>query len=142
MTEREEVQTLLNELMPEWEYHELDRALAIAQNAACRGPVHAVFCDCLALGIELYRLWENGNREPEHVLTRWEQALAKVERVSSELSPGDAAECWVWLAEAGVLANEYEAALLQVEKGAPLLMLDSVSYLEDGTPTEYYHALH
>ncbi len=41
-----------------------------------------------------------------------------------------------------VAANEYEANLLQVEPGAPLIMLNSVSYLEDGTPLEYYHALH
>lgn len=41
-----------------------------------------------------------------------------------------------------VPANEYEAQLLQVKKGAPLMMLDSVSYLDDGTPLEYYHALH
>ncbi len=41
-----------------------------------------------------------------------------------------------------VPANEYEARLLQVEKGAALVMLDSVGYLKDGTPIEYYHALH
>jgi GntR family transcriptional regulator len=41
-----------------------------------------------------------------------------------------------------VPASEYEASLLQVKKGAPLLLLDSVSYLADGTPIEYYHALH
>lgn len=41
-----------------------------------------------------------------------------------------------------VPANEYEAPLLQVEKGAPLVLLNSVSYLDDGTPIEYYHALH
>ena len=41
-----------------------------------------------------------------------------------------------------VPASEYEARLLEVDKGAPLLMLDSVSYLEDGTPIEYFHALH
>lgn len=41
-----------------------------------------------------------------------------------------------------VPANEYEARLLQLEKGAPLILLDSVSYLNDGTPIEYYHALH
>jgi GntR family transcriptional regulator len=41
-----------------------------------------------------------------------------------------------------VAANRYEADLLQVEKGAPLMLLDSVSYLADGTPVEYYHALH
>jgi GntR family transcriptional regulator len=26
--------------------------------------------------------------------------------------------------------------------GAPLVFLESVSYLHDGTPIEYYHALH
>jgi len=41
-----------------------------------------------------------------------------------------------------VPANEYEAELLQVQKGAPLIMIDSMSCLEDGTPIEYYHALH
>lgn len=41
-----------------------------------------------------------------------------------------------------VPANEMEAYLLQVEKGAPLILLDSVSYMEDGTPIEYFHAVH
>jgi GntR family transcriptional regulator len=41
-----------------------------------------------------------------------------------------------------VPANEVEAELLQVKKGAPLILLDSVSYLADGAPIEYYHALH
>lgn len=41
-----------------------------------------------------------------------------------------------------VAANEVEAEMLQVKKGTPLIMLDSVSYLSDGTPVEYYHALH
>ena len=41
-----------------------------------------------------------------------------------------------------VLANDHEAAQLGIERGAPLLMLDSVSYSEDGRPIEYYHALH
>lgn len=41
-----------------------------------------------------------------------------------------------------VPANEYEADHLEVPRGAPLILLDSVSYLEDGTPLEYYHALH
>ena len=43
--------------------------------------------------------------------------------------------------EAGV-ANEYQAELLGVIPGAPLIILDSVSYLDDGTPIEFYHALH
>ena len=41
-----------------------------------------------------------------------------------------------------VPASEYEAGLLQVKKGAPLILLESVSYLADGSPIEYYHALH
>lgn len=41
-----------------------------------------------------------------------------------------------------VPASKYEADLLQIKKGAPLILLDSISYLADGTPIEYYHALH
>jgi GntR family transcriptional regulator len=41
-----------------------------------------------------------------------------------------------------VAANDVEAKLLRVERGAPLVMLDSVSYLADGRPIEYYHAVH
>jgi len=40
------------------------------------------------------------------------------------------------------LASEHEARLLQVRIGAPLIKLESVSYLADGTPLEYYSALH
>jgi GntR family transcriptional regulator len=40
------------------------------------------------------------------------------------------------------LANEEEASLLEVEAGSPLIELDSVSYLKDGRPLEYFHALH
>jgi len=41
-----------------------------------------------------------------------------------------------------VAANQYEAQLLGVEEGAPLVLLDSVSYLRDGRPIEYFHAVH
>jgi GntR family transcriptional regulator len=41
-----------------------------------------------------------------------------------------------------VAADEYEAELLHVEVGTPLILLDSISLLEDNTPIEYYHALH
>jgi GntR family transcriptional regulator len=41
-----------------------------------------------------------------------------------------------------VSASEIEASLLKVERGSPLIMLDSVSFLNDGRPIEYYHALH
>ena len=40
------------------------------------------------------------------------------------------------------LANEYEASLLHIEVGSPLIGLDSVTYLKDGRPLEYFHALH
>jgi GntR family transcriptional regulator len=40
------------------------------------------------------------------------------------------------------LANEYEASLLNIEVGAPLIELDHVTYLKDGRPLEYFHALH
>ena len=41
-----------------------------------------------------------------------------------------------------VMANEEEASLMGVKKGAPMVLLDCVSYLEDGTAVEYYHAVH
>ncbi len=41
-----------------------------------------------------------------------------------------------------VAANQREAELLRTERGAPLMLIDSVTYLEDGTPIEYFHALH
>ena len=41
-----------------------------------------------------------------------------------------------------VSANAEEARLLQIDIGAPLILLDSVSYAEDNTPIEYYRAAH
>jgi GntR family transcriptional regulator len=41
-----------------------------------------------------------------------------------------------------VLASEYEAELLGLDPGAPLLKLESTSYLDDGTPIEYYIDFH
>jgi len=41
-----------------------------------------------------------------------------------------------------VTAGEVDARLLQVERGAALIRLESVSYLADGRPLEYYDALH
>jgi GntR family transcriptional regulator len=56
-------------------------------------------------------------------------------------------ECGIFIAKGNrfieaVLASEYEAGVLGIERGSPLLMLDSVSYGEDGQAIEYYHALH
>jgi GntR family transcriptional regulator len=41
-----------------------------------------------------------------------------------------------------VIANECEASLLNVGRKNPLILLNSISYLEDGTKIEYYHAVH
>jgi GntR family transcriptional regulator len=41
-----------------------------------------------------------------------------------------------------VAATQREAELLLIDIGSPLMLIDSVSYLEDGAPIEYYHALH
>jgi GntR family transcriptional regulator len=56
-------------------------------------------------------------------------------------------ECSIQIAKGrrfieAVLANENEAELLEIERGAPLIMLDSISYSESDQPIEYYHALH
>jgi len=40
-----------------------------------------------------------------------------------------------------VLASEEEGRLLEVERGAPLLRLESVSFLEDGQPMEYFNGV-
>jgi GntR family transcriptional regulator len=41
-----------------------------------------------------------------------------------------------------VIASAEEAKLLKVKKGVPLLYIESIGYLKDGTPLEYYNALH
>lgn len=41
-----------------------------------------------------------------------------------------------------VQASEEQARMLHVAAGAPLIKLESVGYLHDGTPLEYYHSLH
>jgi GntR family transcriptional regulator len=40
-----------------------------------------------------------------------------------------------------VAVNEPEARLLQVETGAPVIRMESISYLQDGRPIEYFDAL-
>ena len=39
-------------------------------------------------------------------------------------------------------ASEADAKLLQIDRGAPVLMLESVCFLPDGRPLEYYLAFH
>ena len=41
-----------------------------------------------------------------------------------------------------VAADARQAKLLRTEKRAPLILIHSLSYLADGRPVEYYHALH
>lgn len=41
-----------------------------------------------------------------------------------------------------VTANESESELLNISPGAPLMLIESTSYLEDGTPVEYFKARH
>jgi GntR family transcriptional regulator len=41
-----------------------------------------------------------------------------------------------------VQANEHQATLLKIRKSSPLIVLDSVSYLDNGMPIEYYKAFH
>jgi GntR family transcriptional regulator len=40
-----------------------------------------------------------------------------------------------------VVANEHEAKMFQVERGFPLLKMESVSYLSNGQPLEYFKGL-
>jgi GntR family transcriptional regulator len=74
-------------------------------------------------------------------------ALATVDLTNRSLYEYLGKECGIFIVKGhryieAVLASEHEAALLGIERGAPLLMLDSVSFSEDGQPIEYYHALH
>jgi GntR family transcriptional regulator len=74
-------------------------------------------------------------------------SLATVDLSNQSLYAFLEKECGIYITKGhrfieAVLANEHEAELLGIERGAPLLMLDSVSYSEDGQPIEYYHALH
>ena len=41
-----------------------------------------------------------------------------------------------------VLANNYEAQLLEVDPNEPLILVNGQSFLQDGTLLEYYHGLH
>ncbi len=41
-----------------------------------------------------------------------------------------------------VPASKYVSELLKIRKGSPLILLDSVTYMSDGTPLEYYYAYH
>jgi GntR family transcriptional regulator len=73
--------------------------------------------------------------------------LADVDLTNRSLYDFLEQECGLFIARGrrfieAVAANEVDAKLLQVERGAPMVQLESISYLDNGTPVEYYHALH
>jgi GntR family transcriptional regulator len=92
------------------------------------------------------------NEEPIQLVTTYIPfevcpALATVDLTNRSLYEYLETECGVFIAKGrryleAVLANESEAELLGIERGSPLLMLDSISFSESGQPIEYYHALH
>jgi GntR family transcriptional regulator len=92
------------------------------------------------------------NEEPIQLVTTYIPydicpALATVDLSNRSLYEFLEKECGVVIAKGrryveAVLASESEAELLGIERGAPLLLLDSISFSETGQPIEYYHALH
>ena len=73
--------------------------------------------------------------------------LAEVDLTNRSLYDFLERECGLVIARGrryieAVSAGEADARLLQVERGAALIRLESLSYLENGRPLEYYHALH
>lgn len=92
------------------------------------------------------------NDEPIQMVTTYVPfemcpALASVDLTNRSLYKFLETECGIFIAKGqryveAVLANETEAELLGIERGAPLLMLDSISFSDGDRPIEYYHALH
>ena len=101
--------------------------------------------------IELYRL-RSVNNEPIVLVTSYLPynlcpQVAEADFTHQSLYEFLERECGLLISHGrryieAVLANEEEAELLKVEAGAPLLQLNSVSFLEDDTPIEYYETLH
>ncbi len=101
--------------------------------------------------VDLLRL-RSVNDEPIQLVTSYVPrklcpALATVDLSNRSLYEFMQSECGVFIARGrrfveAVLANDSEAALLGIERGAPLLMLDSISFSDSGQTVEYYHALH
>ncbi|OGO62974.1 MAG: GntR family transcriptional regulator [Chloroflexi bacterium RBG_19FT_COMBO_47_9] len=92
------------------------------------------------------------NEEPIQLVTTYIPfeicpGLASVDLTNCSLYEYLEKECEIFITKGrryieAVLANDFEAGLLGIERGAPLLMLDSISFSEGGIPIEYYHALH
>ncbi|MFH1185808.1 MAG: GntR family transcriptional regulator [Chloroflexota bacterium] len=101
--------------------------------------------------VDLLRL-RSINDEPIQLVTSYVPleicpGLATVDLTNRSLYEYMELESGVFIAKGrryleAVLANETEAALLGIERGAPLLMLDSISFSETGQVIEYYHAVH
>jgi GntR family transcriptional regulator len=74
-------------------------------------------------------------------------SLAEVDLSNRSLYEFLEKECGLWLSRGrryieAVAADDVQAKLLGIDRGAPLVALDSITYLEDGRPIEYYHAVH
>lgn len=74
-------------------------------------------------------------------------SLAQVDLSNRSLYEFLEKECGLWLSRGrryieAIAANDMQAKLLRIDRGAPLVALDSITYLENGTPLEYYHAVH
>jgi len=92
------------------------------------------------------------NEEPIQLVTTYVPfeicpGLAQVDLTNRSLYEYLEKECGIFIAKGrryieAVLANDTEAELLGIERGAPLLMLDSISFSESERQIEYYHALH
>ena len=101
--------------------------------------------------IDILRL-RSINEEPIQLVTTYVPfqicpGLAQVDLTNLSLYEYLERECGIFIAKGrrfieAVLANETEAGLLGIERGSPLLMLDSISFSESEQPIEYYHALH
>ncbi|GAP13143.1 transcriptional regulator, GntR family [Longilinea arvoryzae] len=73
--------------------------------------------------------------------------LAEVDLTNRSLYEFLEKECGLFISRGrrfieAVTASNEEAHFLQIAKGDPLIKLDSISFLENGTPVEYYHAFH
>ena len=101
--------------------------------------------------IDILRL-RSINEEPIQLVTTYIPyelcpALSSVDLTNRSLYEFLEKECGILIARGiryieAVLPNETEIALLGIERETPLLMLDSISFSENGQPIEYYHALH
>ncbi len=92
------------------------------------------------------------NDEPIQVTTSYlPQALcpqlASVDLTNSSLYDFLENKCGLFITEGrrfieAIPAGKEEASLLHIDVGSPLIMLESVSFLENGKPVEYYRAMH